>query len=111
VAVTARRAAFLRRLGEALTTGIFAWISAHAADEAEHKGDGPNITPYWRTLKSGGELNPKHPGGFERSRVRLEGEGHQLVQRGSRWFVVGYQDRLAALAEAAEVSRARDGSG
>ena len=47
-----------------ITTGIFAWIAAHAADEAEQEGKS-RITPYWRTLKSGGELNPKYPGGIE----------------------------------------------
>src|SRR3954465_7666256 len=45
-----------------ITTGIFAWIAAHAADESERAGR-RRITPYWRTLKSGGELNPKYPGG------------------------------------------------
>ncbi|MDY7033460.1 MAG: hypothetical protein SVY10_16330 [Thermodesulfobacteriota bacterium] len=24
-----------------------------------------NITPYWRTLKSGGEVNPKYPEGID----------------------------------------------
>src|ERR1051325_5077172 len=33
-----------------LTTGIFAWIAAHAAEEAR-AGGAKNITPYWRTLK------------------------------------------------------------
>jgi alkylated DNA nucleotide flippase Atl1 len=95
-------------IGCPITTGIFAWIAAHAADEAE--GRDAEITPYWRTLKSGGELNPKYPGGIERSRERLEAEGHRVVQRGSRWFLADYQERLAALSEA-EVSRGRDGSG
>ena len=44
-----------------ITTGIFAWIAAHAADEAERAGEA-DITPFWRTLKSGGELNVKYPG-------------------------------------------------
>src|SRR5215471_6981340 len=35
-----------------LTTGIFSWIAAHAADEQEKAG-ARRITPYWRTLKSG----------------------------------------------------------
>ena len=41
-----------------ITTGIFAWISAHAAEGKALEGK-KNITPYWRTLKSGGELNEK----------------------------------------------------
>src|SRR5690349_17388205 len=45
-----------------MLTGIFAWIAANAADEARHAGI-KRITPYWRTLKARGELNPKFPGG------------------------------------------------
>src|SRR5580700_7727319 len=47
-----------------ITTGIFAWIAAHAAAEAEAAKE-KNTTPFWRTLKTGGELNPKYPGGIE----------------------------------------------
>ncbi len=50
-----------------MTTGIFAWIAAHAADEDEQAGR-KRITPYWRTLKAGGELNPKYPGGVNNLR-------------------------------------------
>src|SRR5262245_29999632 len=39
-----------------ITTGIFAWIAAHAAEEAAEAG-AKRTTPYWRTLKSSGELN------------------------------------------------------
>ena len=46
-----------------ITTGIFSWIAADAADEAAGEG-AKRITPYWRTLKTGGELNPKYPGGI-----------------------------------------------
>src|SRR5687768_7040760 len=54
-----------------ITTGIFAWIAAHAADESERAG-ARRVTPYWRTLKTGGELNPKYPGGVENLKARLE---------------------------------------
>ena len=60
-----------------LTTGIFAWMAAHAADEAAAEGK-QNTTPYWRTLKSGGELNPKYPGGIETQSARLREEGHTI---------------------------------
>ena len=60
-----------------LTTGIFAWIAAHAAEEAAAEGE-KNITPYWRTLKSGGELNIKYPGGAEGQAARLREEGHTI---------------------------------
>src|SRR4029077_14989480 len=49
-------------IGCPLTTGICAWMAAHAAEEAAQEG-AADVTPYWRTLKSGGELNPKYPGG------------------------------------------------
>ncbi|MCA9258185.1 MAG: MGMT family protein [Planctomycetales bacterium] len=73
-----------------ITTGIFAWIAAHAAAEAESEGR-RRITPYWRTLKTGGEINLKYPGGIIESRRRLEAEGHVVVQRGKKWFVVDYE--------------------
>jgi len=60
-----------------LTTGIFAWIAAHAAEEAAVER-GENITPYWRTLKSGGELNEKYPGGVEAQATHLREEGHTI---------------------------------
>ncbi len=51
-------------IGCPLTTGIFAWISANAAGELKQQG-ATDITPYWRTLKTGGLLNEKYPGGLE----------------------------------------------
>jgi hypothetical protein len=80
-------------IGCPITAGIFAWIAAHAADEAAAEGK-TEVTPYWRTLKSGGELNPKYPGGIEGLTARLEAEGHRVVSRGSRYFVDGYRERL-----------------
>jgi hypothetical protein len=73
-----------------ITTGIFAWISAHAAHEAESEG-ARRITPYWRTLKSGGELNPKYPGGVKNLCARLAAEGHKVIQRGKRFVVVDFE--------------------
>ena len=73
-----------------ITTGIFAWIAAHAADEAEQEGR-TRITPYWRTLKTGGELNPKYPGGIKNLRARLAAEGHPVVKRGNRYFVPDFE--------------------
>jgi len=75
------RAALARRhgatIGCPITTGIFAGIAARAAEEAAAKGQ-KNVTPYWRTLKSGGELNPKYPGGVEAQAARLKDEGHAI---------------------------------
>jgi hypothetical protein len=76
-----------------ITTGIFAWIAAHAADEDEKEGR-KTITPYWRTLKSKGELNPRYPGGIENLRARLETEGHSIIQKGKRFFVKDYETAL-----------------
>ena len=64
-------------IGCPLTTGIFAWVAAHAAEEAAAEGK-RDITPYWRTLKSGGELNIKYPGGVEAQTERLKKEGHTI---------------------------------
>ncbi len=57
-----------------ITTGIFAWIASHAAEEASAQGR-KRITPYWRTLKSAGELNVKYPGGVAAQAARLRAEG------------------------------------
>ena len=78
-----------------ITTGIFSWIAAHAAAEAEAKG-AKRITPYWRTLKTGGELNPKYPGGIESLARHLRAEGHKVIHMGKRTLVVDYQKRLFA---------------
>src|SRR5689334_6063848 len=60
-----------------ITTGIFAWIAAHAAAERSTAGK-RGITPYWRTLKSKGEVNPKYPGGIDDLQRRLKAEGHRV---------------------------------
>ena len=76
-----------------ITTGIFSWIAAHAANEAEAAG-ARRITPYWRTLKTGGELNPKYPGGAEALAKRLKAEGHRVVRKGKRAVVADYENAL-----------------
>ncbi|MCX6812611.1 MAG: MGMT family protein [Candidatus Berkelbacteria bacterium] len=64
-------------IGCPLTCGIFSWIAANAAGEemAEGKKD---ITPFWRTLKSNGELNPKYPGGVEFQSDQLKSESFEI---------------------------------
>jgi hypothetical protein len=76
-----------------ITTGIFAWIAAHASDEAAANGE-EAVTPYWRTLKTGGELNPKYPGGLDHLKARLEAEGHRVVNKGKKWVVENYREHL-----------------
>jgi len=75
-------------IGCPITTGIFSWIAANAADEAE-RGGKQRITPYWRTLKTGGILNEKYPGGLANLKKRLEAEGHTVIRKGkSKHFMV-----------------------
>jgi alkylated DNA nucleotide flippase Atl1 len=76
-----------------ITTGIFSWIAAHAAAEDAAAGR-KRITPYWRTLKTSGELNLKYPGGIPALKKLLCGEGHTVIQRGKRFLVKDFQDAL-----------------
>ncbi len=72
-----------------LTAGIFINICAHASVER-----GQNQIPYWRTLKTGGELNEKYPDGIDGQRLRLQAEGFRIVQRGKRYFVEDFEQSL-----------------
>jgi alkylated DNA nucleotide flippase Atl1 len=64
-------------IGCPITAGIFASIAARAAEEAAAEGK-KDITPYWRTLKVGGQLNEKYPGGVDAQAARLREEGHTI---------------------------------
>lgn len=83
-------------IGCPMTTGIFAWIAAHAAAESEDAGR-KRITPYWRTLKTGGELNPKYPGGIPNLKRRLKSEGHRVVRKGKRFVVSDFEKSLVRI--------------
>jgi len=76
-----------------MTTGIFAWMAAQAAEEAEAAGEA-DITPYWRTLKTGGELNAKYPGGIKDQKRRLEAEGHKVAKKGRTTIVRDFERAL-----------------
>jgi hypothetical protein len=76
-----------------LSTGLFASIAAHAADEAASAGEN-GTTPYWRTLKTGGVLNEKYPGGIEEQTRKLQGEGHQVGRKGKHHVVLEYEESL-----------------
>jgi len=52
------------------------------------------MNPYWRTLKTGGLLNPKSPEGIERHKKLLENEGHIIMRKGSKYFVQNYQESI-----------------
>jgi hypothetical protein len=71
-----------------LVTGMFTWIASHAAQEQADAGK-KRITPYWRTLKSGGVLNEKFPGCVQNLKKLLRAEGHHVVKKGkSKHFMV-----------------------
>ncbi|HHW47353.1 MAG TPA: methylated DNA-protein cysteine methyltransferase [Clostridiaceae bacterium] len=72
-----------------LTAGIFINIAAHASEERK-----TDETPYWRMLKKDGELNEKYPGGIDGQKLRLEMEGHTIIQKGKRYFVKDYEEKL-----------------
>lgn len=78
-----------------ITAGIFVSIAAWASHQRV-----TDPTPYWRTLKAGGELNPKYPGGVLAQKALLESEGHTIIQKGRkniRYFVQDYEKVLFAL--------------
>lgn len=90
------RAYFARENGadftEPITAGIFVSIAAWASFQRQE-----DEIPYWRTLKNGGELNPKYPGGVEAQRKKLEAEGHTIIQRGRkniRYYLLDYEKVL-----------------
>jgi hypothetical protein len=76
-----------------LTSGIFSWIAANAAEEAKAEGK-INITPWWRTIKSDGSLNPKFPGEGELQAGLLKTEGHSIVAKGHKLKVENYESAL-----------------
>jgi len=80
-------------VGCPICTGIFAAISSRAAEEDAREGK-KKITPYWRTLKNGGVINEKYPGGAPAQKRLLEQEGHTVVKKGKNYVVVDYETRL-----------------
>lgn len=76
-----------------LTAGIFINIAANASQEREDAGS-KDLTPFWRTLKKGGELNEKYPGGIDRQRFLLESEGHEIIKKGKRYYVKDFAEAL-----------------
>ena len=77
---------------EPITAGIFVSIAAWASYQRKE-----DETPWWRTLKANGELNPKYPGGAEAQKEKLEAEGHIVLQKGrtnSEYVVKDYEKAL-----------------
>ena len=80
---------------EPITAGIFVSIAAWASFQRTE-----DETPYWRTLKAGGELNPKYPGGVEAQKEKLEAEGHAVIKKGRtniRYYVKDFEKFLFPL--------------
>lgn len=82
-------------IGCPITTGIFAWIAANAAEEQRAEGR-KDITPYWRTLKSGGIVNEKYPD-LRRQVKLLEEEGYTVIRKGKKYIVEGFEESLAKI--------------
>ena len=77
---------------EPITAGIFVSIAAWASYQRKE-----DETPWWRTLKANGELNPKYPGGAEAQKEKLEAEGHIVLQNGrtnGKYVVKDYEKVL-----------------
>lgn len=79
-----------------LTTGIFVMTGANASEEAANEGKNLHI-PYWRTLKIGGFLNEKYPGGAEAQKELLEKEGFKVIHKGRRLVVNDYERYLTEI--------------
>ncbi|WP_099469548.1 MGMT family protein [Konateibacter massiliensis] len=78
-----------------ITAGIFTSIVAWASYQRNEEE-----TPYWRTLKANGELNPKYPEGIELQKRKLEDEGHTIIQKGRtniRYYVKDYEKSMFQL--------------
>lgn len=77
---------------EPITAGIFISIAAWASYQRSN-----DKTPYWRILKTEGELNAKYPGGVEAQKEQLEKEGHTIIQKrrtNIRYYVKDYEKVL-----------------
>lgn len=75
-----------------LTAGIFINIVAWASYQRKE-----DITPYWRTLKTNGELNNKYPEGIELQKRLLEEEGHTIIQKRNKYYVKDFETKLFKL--------------
>jgi alkylated DNA nucleotide flippase Atl1 len=75
-----------------LTAGIFINICAHASEERDN-----DKIPYWRVLKSKGELNEKYPFGIDGQKLLLELEGFEIIKKGNKYFVKDYEEKLIKL--------------
>lgn len=78
-----------------MTAGIFVNIVAWASYQRKE-----DITPFWRTLKSDGELNAKYPEAIEYQKRLLIEEGHTIISKGNKnikYYVKDYEKSLMEL--------------
>lgn len=78
-----------------LTCGIFVNICAWASYQRHE-----DITPYWRVLKSDGELNTKYPEAIELQKKLLEEEGHTIISKKGKnikYYVKDFENSLIEL--------------
>lgn len=76
-----------------LTSGIHVMTAANAAAEAAEQGMDLDV-PYWRTLKIGGNLNEKYPGGTEAHGSLLQKEGFEILGKGRASRVKDFEEHL-----------------
>lgn len=69
-----------------MTTGQFMVLISNVNEEKKGK------TPWWRVLKSDGELHPKYP---KNQKKLLEEEGHKIIKKNNKFYVKDYQTKLA----------------
>ncbi len=75
-----------------MTAGIFINITAWASYQRTN-----DITPFWRVLKSNGELNEKYPEGILLQKRLLEEEGHTIITKGKKnikYYVKDFENFL-----------------
>lgn len=78
-----------------MTAGIFINICAWASYQRK-----TDITPYWRTIKSDGELNSKYPEAIDLQKKLLESEGHTIISKGKtniKYYVKDFNKSLIEL--------------
>jgi hypothetical protein len=77
-------------IGCPITTGIFSWIAANAAEENKTQNN-KDVIPYWRTLKL--------KGGVESQAKKLVKEGYEITHKKSKSFVKNFEKHLLSSEE------------
>lgn len=75
-----------------MTAGIFVNIVAWASYQRND-----DITPFWRVIKSNGELNAKYPEVPHLQKNLLEAEGHIVILKGTKYYVKDFEYSLIEL--------------